>query len=211
VKGVREMPVLALVLLGSFLLVGLGLQGWRQHRRTGCRVLRGLARRPFSTEWWIGEAVVLGFGSIALSAVLELLGVTGSVPALSGRPRVLGVALALAAFALVQWSVVVMGESWRVDVDEADRSPLVTRGPFRLVGNPVYSSMTVLAVGLALVVPSAISGAGVGLVIGGLELQVRVLEEPHLLRRHGEVWRENAATTGRFVSRHRRPPGVTRV
>jgi len=193
------MPVLALVLLGLFLAIGLGLQGWLQSRRSGYSVLRGLYRRPFSKEWWIGEAWTLGFASIAVSAVLELLDVEAPISALSGAARVLGLVLALVGFVLIEWAVVAMGESWRVDVNPADRTALVTDGPFRLVRNPIYSSMMLLAAGVALMVPAVLSFIGVSLVILGLELQVRVLEEPHLLRLHGAQWHRYASHVGRFV------------
>lgn len=195
------MAILALVFLGCFLAVGLGLQGVVQYRRTGYRVLRGLYRRPLSKEWWIGECWVLGFLCIAVAAVLELAGAVEPLPRFSAATRTAGVGFALVGFAGTQWAVVTMGETWRVDVDESERTRLVTNGPFRLVRNPIYSSMIVLAVGLAIMVPSVLAWAGSALVFVGLELQVRVLEEPHLLRAHGETWLRYASAVGRFLPR----------
>jgi len=199
------MPVVALVFLGFFLFFGIGVQGYLQYRRTGYNVIRGLYRRPLSKEWWIGESWTIGFLLIALSAVLELLDASSPMAALSGPTRFIGVALALAGFTLVEWGVAAMGRSWRVDVSETERGALVTAGPFAIVRNPIYSSMVLLATGLALIVPSPFSLLGVGCVILGLELQVRVLEEPSLLRVHGRPWQKYASSVGRFL------PGVGKI
>ncbi len=199
------MAILALVFLVLFLAIGLGLQGWLQHRRTGYSVLRALYRRPLSKEWWIGECWVVGFFLIALAAVLDLYGVVRPVEVFSGAPRLAGVVIALSGFAFTEWAVVSMGESWRVDVNESERTALVTGGPFRLVRNPIYSGMILLTIGLTLMVPTLVSLAGAGFVILGLELQVRALEDPYLLRTHDDAWLAYASGVGRFV------PGVGRL
>jgi len=98
-----------------------------------------------------------------------------------------------------------MGESWRGDVDASIRTPLVTRGPFRLVRNPIFSGAALTATGLALVVPNVLSLAMLVLFVAGLEIQVRLVEEPYLLRVHGDAYRRYAERTGRFL------PGVGRL
>jgi protein-S-isoprenylcysteine O-methyltransferase Ste14 len=37
--------------------------------------------------------------------------------------------------------------------------------------------------------------------VASIEVQVRVVEEPYLLRVHGQVYRDYLATVGRFVPR----------
>ena len=98
-----------------------------------------------------------------------------------------------------------MGDSWRGDVDPDVRTPLVTSGPFALVRNPIFSGAALTVTGLALVVPNVLSLAMLVLFRAGLEIQVRLVEEPYLLRVHGEAYRRYAARTGRFV------PGVGRL
>jgi protein-S-isoprenylcysteine O-methyltransferase Ste14 len=106
---------------------------------------------------------------------------------------------------LTFYAQVAMGRSWRIGVDPDERTELVTAGPFALVRNPIFSAMIPTALGLALIVPSVVALAGLAALIVALELQVRVVEEPHLIRTHGEAYREYAARTGRFV------PGVGRL
>lgn len=48
---------------------------------------------------------------------------------------------------------------------------------------------------------TALGLAGVAELIGALELQVRWVEEPHLLRAHGATYRAYMRRTGRFVPR----------
>jgi protein-S-isoprenylcysteine O-methyltransferase Ste14 len=40
---------------------------------------------------------------------------------------------------------------------------------------------------------------GLAALVAGIELQVRAVEEPHLLRTHGEAYARWARATGRFV------------
>lgn len=65
--------------------------------------------------------------------------------------------------------------------------------------------MIVTAAGLALLVPNAASLVGLCALVVGIEIQVRRVEEPHLLRIHGEAYARWASRTGRFV------PGVGRL
>jgi len=97
-----------------------------------------------------------------------------------------------------QW----MGRSWRVGVDERDRTELVTRGPFAIVRNPIYTGVTVVVAGLALLVPSVWSLASVAVLVASFEAQTRSVEEPYLIRVHGEAYARYARRVGRFL------PGV---
>jgi len=65
--------------------------------------------------------------------------------------------------------------------------------------------MVIAWTGLALMVPSPLSIAAPVLVAIGLEIQVRAVEEPYLLRLHGDSFRAYASRVGRFV------PGLGRL
>lgn len=98
-----------------------------------------------------------------------------------------------------------MGDQWRIGVDPAERTQLVTAGPFALVRNPIFSGMLPTSLGLALMVPNVVALAGLAALLAALELQVRVVEEPYLLDVHGDRYADYAARVGRFV------PGVGRM
>ena len=98
-----------------------------------------------------------------------------------------------------------MGESWRIGVDEQERTELVTSGPFAVVRNPIFAAMLPASMGLALLVPNAVALVGLAALFIALEIQVRLVEEPYLLRAHGDSYRQYAARVGRFV------PGLGRL
>lgn len=55
-------------------------------------------------------------------------------------------------------------------------------------------------------VPNVIAMAGLNALVIGVQLQVRLEEEPHLRRLHGEAYRRYTASVGRFlpgIGRHR--------
>jgi protein-S-isoprenylcysteine O-methyltransferase Ste14 len=92
-----------------------------------------------------------------------------------------------------------MGENWRVGVSDEQRTDLVTGGWFSICRNPIYSAMIVGWTGFALMVPTWLGFAAVIVICAGLELQVRGVEEPYLLRTHDEAYRDYASRVGRFV------------
>jgi protein-S-isoprenylcysteine O-methyltransferase Ste14 len=92
-----------------------------------------------------------------------------------------------------------MGASWRVGVEEFERTDLVTMGPFALVRNPIFSAMICAFFGLALMVPNAAALAGLLALMAAVESQVRLVEEPYLLRTHGRRYAGYASRVGRFV------------
>jgi protein-S-isoprenylcysteine O-methyltransferase Ste14 len=94
-----------------------------------------------------------------------------------------------------------MGDDWRVGVSDEERTGLVTGGPFAVVRNPIYSAMIPSMIGLALLVGNICAIAAVVALIVGLEIQVRLSEEPHLIRTHGKAYRSYAGRVGRFVPR----------
>jgi protein-S-isoprenylcysteine O-methyltransferase Ste14 len=121
-----------------------------------------------------------------------------------GALHALGIVLAAAAGSSVFLAQLGMGASWRIGVNKAERTELVTRGWFSLVRNPIYSAMILGWFGFALMVPTGLGFAAVPVIALGFELQVRAVEEPYLMRIHGDGYRAYAARVGRFV------PGVGR-
>ena len=62
------------------------------------------------------------------------------------------------------------------------------RGWFSVVRNPIYTAMIVGWIGFALIVPTWLAFAAVVVIAFGLELQVRAVEEPYLVRTHGGAY-----------------------
>ena len=95
-----------------------------------------------------------------------------------------------------------MGDSWRIGVDPGETTTLVRTGVFGWVRNPIFTAMITFGFGIALVTPSLVALAGFLLLVATIELQVRIVEEPHLLTVHGDDYRSYLTNAGRFM------PGV---
>ncbi|HEY1284945.1 MAG TPA: isoprenylcysteine carboxylmethyltransferase family protein [Solirubrobacterales bacterium] len=197
------MAAAALVLYGVSLALTFGVRIVVQVLRTGSTGVRLIGGGAGPLEWLAGGLFALAVTLGAAAPVLALTGVLEPIPALDGIVgHAIGIVLAVTGIALTFAAQLAMGDSWRIGVDEGERTDLVTDGPFEIVRNPIYSAMIPGVLGLALMVPSVVAIAALATAVVALELQVRSVEEPYLLRTHGTAYAEYAARVGRFV------PGV---
>jgi protein-S-isoprenylcysteine O-methyltransferase Ste14 len=197
------MENLALALWALFGFAAVILRVLLHLRRTGTTGLRGISGRPGSVEWLGGVAFVAAIVLGVAAPLLDIWDALDPIDALDGTAaHVTGIVLYALGLAGVLWSQQALGSSWRIGVDERERTTLVTRGPFELVRNPIFTTMTSIWIGLALLVPSVVSIAAVALLVIALELQTRLVEEPYLLSAQGEAYAAYASRIGRFL------PGV---
>lgn len=191
---------LALSLYVLYLVLAFGLRSFLQWRATGSTGFVGIGGGPGSSEFLAGGLFTVALLMGAAAPMLALADVLEPVDALDRTAaHVAGVALAVLGLAATLYAQIAMGASWRVGVDPSERTELVTHGPFALVRNPIFAAMIPTALGLALMVPSLLALAGFVALGVALELQVRVVEEPYLLRAHGQAYSDYAARTGRFT------------
>ena len=196
------MATLALWLWALYGLLAFALRVAIHLRRTGESGLRGVTGRPGSVEWLAGVGFV---AAIALGVAAPVLALADAVEPIDALHRTwlhaLGIVLYGAGLIGVVFAQGTMGGSWRVGVDESERTALVTTGPFSVVRNPIYTTMLAAVTGLAMLVPSVVSIAALVLLVMSLEAQTRVVEEPYLLRTHGDAYAGYANRVGRFVPR----------
>jgi protein-S-isoprenylcysteine O-methyltransferase Ste14 len=200
------MATLAIWMLIAFAFLTLFVRVAIQLVRTGRTGFIGFARGAGPLGLL---AAILFIGGMAM-AILAINGVRkGSLDMIGGLDVTwlewVGVALAGIAGIAVFLAQIGMGASWRIGVNREERTDLVTSGWFSVVRNPIYTAMIVGWFGFALLVPTWLGFAGAVLVAVGLEVQVRAVEEPYLMRTHGEAYRAYAARVGRFV------PGLGRL
>ncbi len=194
------MAELALIFYVGYLALAFGLRTIIQLRRTGSTGFHGIGGKPGSAEWLAGVGFVLALVLGASAPVLALLDAVEPIGGLDNSGvHAVGIVLTAAGIALTLYAQIAMGTSWRIGVDENERTDLVTSGPFALVRNPIFSAMIPTALGLTMMVPSVVALIGFVALIVALELQVRVVEEPYLCRTQGADYAEYAARTGRFV------------
>lgn len=187
----------ALVLYSGYLVLAFGVRSWVQRRATGDAGFRGVSGRVGSWEWWGGVSFVLALvaGLAAPVAAMRGVGQLDLPVAVGWAGAVLSIVGTWAALA----SQVAMGGSWRIGVDAGERTALVGTGPFALVRNPFFTATVLVGTGLALMIPNVVSLVGVGVLVLAVQLQVRVVEEPHLLKAHPDDFLDYAARVGRFV------------
>ncbi|WP_395109748.1 methyltransferase [Actinomadura sp. SCN-SB] len=195
----------ALIIYLVWAALAFGLRSWMQWRRTGDTGFRGGGLRPGSLQWWARllfvAALVIGVaGPVAALAGLDPIGLLDHLAV-----RIAGTVLAAGGTAATLAAQTSMGASWRIGVDDNERTGLVTGGAFALARNPIFTAMIVTAAGLAAMVPNVVSLLGLVLSVAVIQVQVRAVEEPYLLRVHGDAYRAYAARVGRFL------PGVGRL
>jgi protein-S-isoprenylcysteine O-methyltransferase Ste14 len=193
------------VALGCYAVYGalaLGLRSIIQVRRTGSTGLRGVSGSPGSLEWFAGVLFVVAVVIGVLGPVLEVTDVLEPIRAIDGPgAHAVGLVLFGLGLAAMLYAQLAMGESWRVGVDQNERTELVTGGPFAVVRNPIFAAMIPTFLGLTLMVPNVVAFAGLAALVVALEIQVRLVEEPYLRAAHGQAYTSYAARTGRFAPR----------
>jgi protein-S-isoprenylcysteine O-methyltransferase Ste14 len=202
------MAAVGLILILLYIVVALVLRMLIQIRMTGSTGITGMAdmqRAPLPDR----------FARVA-SVVALLLVVDSQIRVLVGGGETIGdrygtlcviVGLTLYTVGLVITFVaqLQMGASWRIGTNPDDHTDLVTRGLFASVRNPIYSAMGLAILGVVLTSPTVLGIVAVVLGLVVAEMQVRLVEEPHLRREHDDTYVRYAATTGRFV------PGIGRL
>ena len=200
------MPRLAIVALIIYFALAFGLRSLIHWRQTGTSGFKGISGTAGSAEWLGGVLFIAALACCVAAPLAQLRGLVTPWAALVDRPlQLAGLALCAAGIASTLWAQLAMGTSWRVGVDERERTALVASGPFELVRNPIYTSMLLGMGGVALLAPNWMAAAAIATLIAALELQVRRVEEPYLLRVHAATYRAYAARTGRFL------PGIGRI
>lgn len=190
-------PILVLALYLLFLVLAFGVRSWIHYRQTGTSGYNGLTREGPPAERIGGLLLVVALALGFLAPALELLGWTHSDP--GPFQRAAGLALYAIGGVATLVAQLQMGRSWRVGVDRAEHTALVERGLYRWIRNPIYTAMLTFTLGLLLLLPNWAALLAFALLLVGLELHVRYVEEPHLLTHHGDAYRRYAARVGRFV------------
>src|SRR5690606_37114682 len=136
------MTKLALLLLVAYLAITFGLRSLVQKRRTGSTGWRGISGKPGSAEWWGGVLLAVGIVAAVAAPLADLAGwVRLIAPLARDEVRAVGLATVLAGTVATFWAQMAMGDSWRIGVKQSEVTALVTRGPFGLVRNPIFSAM----------------------------------------------------------------------
>ncbi|MCC7076890.1 MAG: isoprenylcysteine carboxylmethyltransferase family protein [Acidimicrobiia bacterium] len=188
-----------------FFALAFGWRSWVQWRRTGStgfiRPRRGAPLPELAAALGLVCALVL----LAAAPIADIAGMSRVGFLDTTWAAVTGVVLGVAGIGLTLVAQMAMGDSWRIGVDDSQRTDLVTTGVFARVRNPIFTAMLVATLGLTLLVANPLGIAAFLVLASALELQVRFVEEPYLALTHGATYEQYRATTGRFLPRLTRP------
>ncbi|SDT07696.1 methyltransferase family protein [Actinoplanes derwentensis] len=200
------MALLAFALYLTGILTAFGLRTWLHRRRTGDTGHRHSHPPAGTWAWWAQVLLAAGLLGGLAAPLLDATAVLHPVAWLDHTAtQWLGLAVAVAGFAAVVAAQHAMGTSWRIGVDTGERTTLVTGGVFGVVRNPIFTAMITATAGITAMTPTWAQLLTFAAVIAGIELQVRVVEEPHLRSAHGAAYDGYTRRTGRFL------PGVGRT
>lgn len=190
----------ALLLYFVYFALAFGLRMAYHRRVTGSSGFHGISGQPGSAEWTGGVLFLAALLFGALAALLDVLDVLAPLGILDGQfGRSASFGLYWGGLFSTLAAQFAMGKSWRIGVDENDRTELVTDGPFSVMRNPIFTAVIITSFALMLLVPNVLALiAFVGLVVS-IEIQVRRVEEPYLLRTHDPEYARYAARVGRFI------------
>lgn len=108
-----------------------------------------------------------------------------------------GFIIGLAGLSICLYAQRKMGSSWRVGIDEENKTPLVTTGLYAFIRNPTYLGLFLLNIGVWLIWPTwTVFLLGIFFIFF-LEVQVRC-EEDYLDSIHGEIYVDYKARTKRY-------------
>jgi protein-S-isoprenylcysteine O-methyltransferase Ste14 len=195
----RWLPLLLFVLFFLLALVGRSLVA---RRRTGINPI--VWPNDDSVEGYIARAMHAATAALLIGLALHgagwslrvgLLPWAGSAPLYWAGVVLFGIALVYVLVA--QWQ---MGASWRIGIDHARATSLVSHGLYAWSRNPIFLGTRLALLSALLMVPTAITLAATLALEVLIQLQVR-LEEQHLLRLHGEGFRAYCDRVRRWFGR----------
>ncbi|HEY2323173.1 MAG TPA: isoprenylcysteine carboxylmethyltransferase family protein [Thermoanaerobaculia bacterium] len=138
---------------------------------------------------------MLGFGVLYFGIGNAVI--PNRVPPWFPGQRLVGTLVIALGGALMSWALVSF-HSWRFRAKLDEGHQLATNGAFRLVRHPIYSGLTLLALGSAIWAPTATIWSGFALIAIGSELRARS-EEVLLKRAFGDAYVDYSKHTRRFI------------
>ena len=91
-----------------------------------------------------------------------------------------------------------MNVSWRIGIDEINKTELKTSGIFSISRNPIFLGMILSVLGIFLILPNALTFYLTLTTYFIIQIQIR-LEEEFLTRRHGEAYLHYRQSTRRLI------------
>ena len=202
-KNIMAIPPVWLfvyILIFHFLLFG--ARSYLLWRRTGTNPIT--FRNKDDAHDWNGKLFTFITLMVVLAAAVFAFGCSWytyliPIPYLQiPMIQLAGWALMLLALPFIFLAQLQMGDSWRIGIDEQEKTALATHGIFAFSRNPIFLGILVSILGFFMAAPSAFTLLLAGLSYVSIQIQVR-LEEAHLREQHGAAYRQYCRQVRRWV------------
>jgi protein-S-isoprenylcysteine O-methyltransferase Ste14 len=182
---------------------------WVQTRRVRRRIGRSANTRPRSTKerllwagWFFVVAAWLALPFVSLGGK-AVPGTAIIPPLVHPSCRALGIIMMVVGYAGTLWCYAAMGNAWRMGINRAEKTELVTAGPYRVVRHPIYLFQAIMVAAIVLLLPSLL--AMTMLVLHLLCVATKAADEEAYLRTlMGQTYETYCAGTGRWFPHLRR-------
>lgn len=183
-----------------FFLIAMIFPSYRLYKRTGINPV-AFGKKAETAHDYIGVLFKLIFAAVALYCFLNSIIDFKTIAYLDMRVlKVTGVVLSLLSLLLIISAQKTMSDSWRIGIDESNKTKLVTNGAFKYIRNPIFSGMFLILVSLFLTIPTYFMLYLAVLSYLITSIQVR-LEEEFLSKTHGKDYIDYKRKVGRFLPR----------
>lgn len=91
-----------------------------------------------------------------------------------------------------------MGNSWRIGINENEKTTLITNRLYQYSRNPIYLGLLISFFGFFLIAPNALSLCCLVLSYPSVEIKIR-LEEQYLIEKHGNDFRAYMEKVNRWI------------
>jgi protein-S-isoprenylcysteine O-methyltransferase Ste14 len=200
------MPILkiaALLFIGLYFVLIIGLQSYLLYRRTGINAIKGRSKdgaigfneKVLSFCTLLLPFIALNFVFFPDNYLFYLVPIPYLIaPWIAQAGIILGFVGLLMAF----WAQLQMGEAWRLGLNRKEHTALITRGFYRFSRNPIYLFIVIAYMGFFLMLPNAVSLCFLALSYTAIEKKIR-FEEEYLENKHGKAFEQYRNKVRRWI------------
>lgn len=148
----------------------------------------------------LGVFYIAYCGGIIVYLIEPARMVWGAVTSLPLWCRWTGVLPLVVGTTIAMWGLRTLGRHFALSVSPQEGNVLIRSGPYNWVRHPLYTAGIMEAAGISLMMGSWFVALMAVLLWGGIIYRTP-MEEEKLIERHGDIYREYIAATGRFSPR----------
>lgn len=190
--------MISLILISAFLLLAVLGRSFIQYRRNGDFGIRTAALDAPWIEILPGAIFVLTF---CVAFALVLFGFVKGTPFLYTPTitlQLVGFLIGICGIVVTMVSQFQMGDSWRIGVDQQETTPLIKHGIYARSRNPIYFGIFLFWIGICITFPQILLWACALICWICIEVIVRKIEEPYLMKVHGDDYSAYMRNTNRY-------------